>query len=238
MTDRAHSELTAGHHLWTTRAPVHNSASHSAWVVDTAAWAAVSSHWSCVRGKRVSGRAAPPPFDEKTSTRFDKNCNVFYVARIEALGDDDLTSWLTPRPELAAGLGALSGAVYQHSALPLRVREIARMRIAEDNECEVCRNTRHGEGEAEGVDEEFYRHVVDWRDWPGYSERERIAAEFAERIATDHRALREDEDYWSRCKAHFDDAEILDLGICCALWLGSGRLMRVLNVAQACRVVL
>jgi len=112
------------------------------------------------------------------------------------------------------------------------------MRIAEDNECQVCRNTRHGQGEAEGVDEEFYRHVVDWRDWPGYTERERIAAEFAERIATDHRALREDEDFWSRCKAHFDDAEILDLGICCSLWLGSGRLMRVLDVAQACKIVL
>jgi alkylhydroperoxidase family enzyme len=167
-----------------------------------------------------------------------ENCNVFYMPRIEALGDDDLTSWLTPRPQLAAGLGALSGAVYQHSALPLRVREIARMRIAEDNECQVCRNTRHGQGESEGVDEEFYRHVTDWRDWPGYTERERIAAEFAERIATDHRALRDDEDFWSRCKAHFDDAEILDLGICCSLWLGSGRLMRVLDVAQACKIVL
>jgi alkylhydroperoxidase family enzyme len=155
-----------------------------------------------------------------------------------AAGNDDLAGWLTPQPELAAGLGALTEAVYNRSGLPPRIREIARTRIAVDNECEVCRNLRWANGEAEGLDEDFYQHVLEWRSWPGYSERERIAAEFAERFATDHRALREDEDFWTRCTASFDDSEVLDLGICCALWLGSGRLMRVLDVAQACRIVL
>ncbi len=88
------------------------------------------------------------------------------------------------------------------------------------------------------VDDEFYAHVPDWASWPGYRERERIAAEFAERFALEHRSLRDDEDFWSPCRAHFDDGEILDLGVCCALWLGSGRLMRVLDVAQACQIVL
>jgi alkylhydroperoxidase family enzyme len=160
------------------------------------------------------------------------------MSRIAGTDDDDMVGWLAAQPELAAGLGALTDAVYNRSSLPLRVREIARMRIAEDNECQVCRNTRDANGPREGIDEAFYENVLQWRTWPGYSARERVAAEFAERFATDHRALRTDEDFWGRCREHFDDSEILDLGICCVLWLGSGRLMRVLDVAQSCRVVL
>lgn len=160
------------------------------------------------------------------------------MPRISGVDPDDLAGWLAPNPDMAAGLGALSDAVYQRSGLPLRVREIARMRIALDNECEVCRTMRRAGADDAGVDEEFYDHVLEWRDWPGYSAAERVAAEYAERIATDHRALREDEDFWARCGEEFDDEALLDLAICCALWLGSGRMMRVLDVAQACHIVL
>jgi 4-carboxymuconolactone decarboxylase len=152
--------------------------------------------------------------------------------------DDDMVGWLMLRPQLAMGLGGLSSAVYDKSELPLREREVARMRIARANECEVCRNTRDALGAAAGVDEDLYEHVIEWATWPGYSERERLAAEFAERFAADHIGLREDEDFWKRMKAAYDDGEIVDLGICCALWLGSGRLMRVLDVGQTCSLVL
>lgn len=151
---------------------------------------------------------------------------------------DDLTSWMTLQPELAMGVQAFSAAVYGSTALPLRIREIARMRIAESNECEVCRNTRDATGAAAGVDEALYEHVLEWRTWPGYSERERLAAEYAERIGFDHVALREDEGYWKRMRANFSDAEIVALATSCALWLGMGRAMRVLDVGQSCQLVL
>jgi AhpD family alkylhydroperoxidase len=155
----------------------------------------------------------------------------------QKLAPDDLAGWMFHRPELAAGMGALSDAVYDRSRLPLREREVARMRIAEANGCEVCRNARDALGASSGVDDDLYAHVLDWRSWPGYSDRERLAAEFAERFAGDHHRLREDDDFWSRLHAHFDDGEIVDLGMCCALWLGSGRLMRTLDVGQACSLV-
>jgi alkylhydroperoxidase family enzyme len=160
------------------------------------------------------------------------------MSRIASGGDDDLVGWMAPRPQLARAVGGLADAVYNHSELPLRIREIARMRIAEDNECQVCRHTREADAEAEGADEAFYEHVLEWRTWPGYTDRERVAAEFAERFAQDHRSLRADDDFWSRAHEHFTDGEILALGISCGMWLGNGRLMRVLDVAQACHLVL
>ncbi len=41
------------------------------------------------------------------------------------------------RPELGAAMTALSRAVLQHSQLPVREREVVRMRIAEINQCSV-----------------------------------------------------------------------------------------------------
>jgi alkylhydroperoxidase family enzyme len=162
------------------------------------------------------------------------------MARIADGSDSDLVSWMAARPKMAAGMGALSNAVYNASGLPVRVREIARMRIAQDNQCEVCLHTRDAQGDDAGTapDDDFYTHVAQWQTWPGYSERERIAAEFAERFARDHHGLRDDDAFWSRAREHFDDGEILALGISCSMWLGNGRLMRVLDVAQACTLVL
>ena len=151
---------------------------------------------------------------------------------------DDLGGWMALRPDMAAGLVALSDAVYGKSRLPLRVQEIARMRIALANQCEVCRNARYAEGLEQGMDEAFYANVAHWRSAPGYSERERLAAEYAEGIALDHIALRDNQDFWSRCRQHFRDEEIVDLALCCALWLGAGRTMRVLDVGQSCALVM
>lgn len=147
---------------------------------------------------------------------------------------DDPGNWMTLQPDLAAGLTALSEAVYSGSHLPLRIREVARMRIAEANQCQLCRNTR----DARGVDEALYEHILEWRDWPGYSDRERLAAEFAERFALDHLDMAQDDDFWVRLRASFTDHEIVGLNICCALWVGAGRAMRVLDVGQTCALVL
>lgn len=151
---------------------------------------------------------------------------------------DDLGSWMGLRPDMAPGLIGLSEAVYGKSLLPKRVQEIARMRIAIANECEVCLGARYTKQSADGLDEAFYSQVLNWRGAPGYSERERLAAEYAERFATDHVGLRVDADFWQRHRQHFTEAEIVDLAICCSLWLGAGRTMRVLDVGQSCSLTL
>ena len=40
-------------------------------------------------------------------------------------------------PHMGVGLHAMSEAVYEQSSMPIREREVARMRIAQLNECHV-----------------------------------------------------------------------------------------------------
>jgi 4-carboxymuconolactone decarboxylase len=98
------------------------------------------------------------------------------MARIGDFAPEDLIGWMGLSPTIGGALGGYADAVYRHGRLTPRVREIARMVIALDNECEVCRNTRTGDGDATGLDESFYEHVPDWATWDGYSDVERLAA--------------------------------------------------------------
>ena len=136
--------------------------------------------------------------------------------------------WALLRPEMGLGMGALSEAVYGNTQLALREREAARWTIALINDCVVCPDTRARDAEAGGVDEGFYGEVSDWRNSTAMSERERLAAEFAERFALDHQAM--DDRFWTRLRAAYADDEIADLTICCGMFLGMGRVLAVIGV--------
>jgi alkylhydroperoxidase family enzyme len=143
-------------------------------------------------------------------------------------GYGEHVDWALLRPEMAAGMGALSEAVYQNTRLSLREREAARWTIALVNDCAVCRDTRARDGEARGVDEGFYAQVADWRTTEALSGRERLAAEFAERFALAHQGM--DDDFWARLHAVYSDGELADLTMCCGMFLGLGRVMAVIGV--------
>ena len=136
--------------------------------------------------------------------------------------------WALLRPEMAVGMGALSKAVYENTRLALREREAARWVIALVNDCAVCQDTRARQGEEAGVDEGFYGEVASWRTSEALSDRERLAAEFAERFALDHLAM--DDAFWTRLHGVYADDELADLTICCGMFLGLGRAMAVVGV--------
>jgi AhpD family alkylhydroperoxidase len=146
----------------------------------------------------------------------------------EERGHGEHVDWALLRPEMAAGMGALSNAVYTHSRLPLRERESARWTIALINDCAVCQDTRARDGARAGVDEGFYAEVAAWRTSTELSERERLAAEFAQAFALDHLAM--GDDLWGRLHAAFSDDELADLTMCCGMFLGLGRALAVVGV--------
>ena len=86
----------------------------------------------------------------------------------------------------------------------------------------------------QGLTEELYAHVAEYRDHPGYSDQERVAIEYAERFLLDHTNI--DDDLFQRLRAVFSDAEVLDLNVCIAVFLGLGRILKVLGVDETCMI--
>ncbi|MFD1815574.1 carboxymuconolactone decarboxylase family protein [Rhodococcus gannanensis] len=137
--------------------------------------------------------------------------------------------------EMVPGIGLpasqFSLSVYEHSKIDLPAFEAARLRIAQINGCIFCQDWRT---ERDGVKVElgFDEDVENWRTTENFDDRTRLAAEYAERYATDHHNL--DDEFWERMKAHYTDAEIVELSMSIGSWLAFGRLNRVLGLDTAC----
>lgn len=124
--------------------------------------------------------------------------------------------------------------VYQRSTLPAEEREVARMRLAQLNACNACSNFRAPSVLAAGLTEDLYEHLEEAATFEGYSTRQRLAIEFAERFATNHQAI--DEELFQRLRAEFSDPEVLDLTMCVAVYLGLGRALEVLGIDSSCAI--
>lgn len=153
------------------------------------------------------------------------------MARIDLPPGDELSSWLALSP-IGEGLSVFAAHVYTQSRLSKREFEAARYRVAESNRCVTCLNTRHEDGAEHGIDEEFYAGILQWPTHPGFSERERLAIEFAERFC--ERWTEDDPDFWQRLRAAYSDGEIVDLALQVAELVGAGRIMHMLDIAQTC----
>ncbi|MCU1449141.1 MAG: carboxymuconolactone decarboxylase [Acidimicrobiales bacterium] len=137
-------------------------------------------------------------------------------------------------PELGEAAEHFSRVIQEHTILPLRVHEAARMRLADINQCVACQGARPADPDAHGLDEEFYAGISDPSRRSGYAAAEQVAIEFAERWADGPSAF--DDAFWERMHAAFTDPEIVDLTASCAKWLGFGRMNSVLGLVPECQM--
>ncbi|MGA3256761.1 MAG: carboxymuconolactone decarboxylase family protein [Mycobacterium sp.] len=135
------------------------------------------------------------------------------------------------------GVERMIRGAYQQSILPVDERELARMRIAQINDCVACSGFRAQsvlEAGPKAPAPELYDNVAAYASYPGYTPRQRLAIEYAERFALDHASM--DDAFFERLRAVFSDEEVLDLTLCVAVFLGLGRSLTVLGVDQSCAI--
>ncbi|MFD6221965.1 carboxymuconolactone decarboxylase family protein [Nocardia asteroides] len=139
--------------------------------------------------------------------------------------------WGEMVPGIGVAAAAFSLSVYEHSTLGLREFEAARLRIAQINGCLFCQDWRT-ERDGKKVEPEFADAVTNWRTTELFDDRARLAAEYAERYATDHHSL--DDEFWARMFQHYSQTEVVELSMSIGSWLAFGRLNRVLGLDTVC----
>jgi alkylhydroperoxidase family enzyme len=82
-----------------------------------------------------------------------------------------------------------------------------------------------------GLTEEKIARITNWREESVFSERERLALEFADRMALDHKSI--GDDFFKRLRGPFSDKEIVELGMMIGQYIGFGRLLMVLDLEKA-----
>ena len=106
----------------------------------------------------------------------------------------------TLRPQLGDMVERMIRGAYQQSILPPDERELARMRIAQINDCVACSDFRADSVLEAGVAPELYENVAAYATYPGYTARQRLAIEYAERFANDHASI--DDAFFGRLREH------------------------------------
>jgi alkylhydroperoxidase family enzyme len=158
------------------------------------------------------------------------------MARLEVPdgpGGEAAMIW-TLRPELGGMVEQMIRGAYQESILPAEERELARIRIAQLNDCIACSDFRAPSVLDAGIAPALYENVAAYSTYPGYTPRQRLAIEYAERFATEHASI--DDAFFAGLRAQFSDEEILDLTLCVAVFLGLGRTLAVLGIDQSCAI--
>ena len=149
--------------------------------------------------------------------------------------------------EISSAGNAFAYAIYEHSKLPLRVFEAARIATAMINGCQICMNWQTKRDVAQmgiekGVidngiapDESFYNEILN-KDYSNLSTREILAVNYAILMGNKPKELSKDDNFWDEMKKVFTDQEITDLTYCIAGWMGMGRVAHVLGLDQNCSI--
>ncbi len=81
-----------------------------------------------------------------------------------------------------------------------------------------------------GLTEEKVARLAEYHSDAIFTDRERLALEFAEKMAMDHTAL--GDEFFRRLRVEFSDAEVVELGMAIGQYLGFGRFLHALEVVR------
>jgi alkylhydroperoxidase family enzyme len=125
------------------------------------------------------------------------------------------------RPESQRALGELMSSFGAAAAgtLPPRLLELCRLRIAFWNQCRSCMSLRYM---PDVVDEDLVCSLERPEQGGDLTEAEKAALRYADLLATNHLAI--DEGVYEDLRRHFDEGQIVELGMYCAASIGYGRL--------------
>ena len=88
----------------------------------------------------------------------------------------------------------------------------------------------------QGLSEDLYYHVDEYRGRDEFTRREKLAIEYAERFALDHRQI--GAEFIERLRVEYRDEEIVELAGLVAFCMGVGRIYAVLDIANECAIVI
>ncbi len=144
--------------------------------------------------------------------------------------EQGLSRYFAHCPDQALGLMQFGGALKMNRQLSDRLVELVRLRIAFFNQCRSCMAIRYSDAVEDGVDEGAVCSLEKPQEADNLSDAEKVAIRFGELMATDHLAI--DDAIYEELRKHFNEAQIVELGMTCAFFVGFGRLAATWHMVE------
>lgn len=155
-----------------------------------------------------------------------------HAIRPENLTDleQGLTRYFAHCPEQALGLMGFGAALKQNRSLPERLVELVRLRVAFFNQCRSCMAIRYADAVADGVTEGLVCSLERPQEADNLTPAEKAAIRYGELMATDHLAITDAT--YAELREHFSEAQIVELGMTVAFFVGFGRLAATWHMVE------
>jgi AhpD family alkylhydroperoxidase len=185
-----------------------------------------------------TGENASAEWGERPVSRIEKLPPDQWDARLVAAIQPDkltdleqgLTRYFAHCPEQALGLMGFGGALKRNRSLPERLVELVRLRVAFFNQCRSCMAIRYSDAVADGVTEGLVCSLERPQEAENLSAAEKAAIRYGELMATDHLAI--DDAVYAELRQHFTEAQIVELGMTVAFFVGFGRLAATYHMVE------
>ena len=163
------------------------------------------------------------------TTEWSEELRTFVAADSATELELGITRMLAHAPDLAMGPISFGAAMKIHRTLPERLIELLRLRVAFHNQCRSCMAIRYKSARAE-ISEADVCSLETPQDAESLDDRERLAIELGDRFACDHLSI--DDAFFTQLQTLFSEAEVMELLMHCALYVGVGRLAAVLDMTE------
>ena len=144
--------------------------------------------------------------------------------------EQGLMRYFAHTPQLVKGLAAFSGGLKINRTLPEKLVELVRLRVAFFNQCRSCMAIRYTDALNDGLTEDLVCSLERPQEAEDLTEAEKAAIRFGELMATDH--LRIDDAVYVELKKHYSQAQIVELGMIVAFFVGFGRLAATFHMVD------
>ncbi len=130
-------------------------------------------------------------------------------------------------PELMQGFFQFYAQVWTEGVLDLRIKDLARMKIARTVGCRMCQNTRFKIAEGHTTEQDYAD--IDHVDESSYTDAERAALRYVEAYCVNAQMITDE--MVAELRRHFSPAEIVELSVLTAMISGFGSINVALNIA-------
>lgn len=137
---------------------------------------------------------------------------------------------LAHTPAIAKCVAEFGGGLFQSRTLPRRLVELVRLRVAFHNQCRSCMAIRYRTAVDDGVDEGAVCSLERPQEAADLSAAEKAALAYADLSSTDHFSI--DDSAFDALRHHFSEAQIVELGVFVAFFIGFGRLSAAWDMTE------
>jgi len=145
----------------------------------------------------------------------------------ETTGDATAMRVLARRPEMILKYAEFYWPLQTTGLHNRKLVELVRLAVAQINRCPNCLAARYQDSFEDGLTEDLISQLPEVEQGREFSEREKAAVVFAQKMARDHWSV-PDQDF-ERLYRHFTIDEVVELNMLVAQFVGIGRMLAVVD---------